>query len=193
LSIYLSWEKIRLINQWAIGDWLVDGKRHYGDKLYKESARILDSEEQTLRVYKSMADTFPLLIRINNITWNHHREVSSIKKIKTLKNGKLQLSDEPDMEKMQELLAKAEKESWSVRDARKARDKRIFDLWMACYSQEEIAEKEGVHKDTVSEICRNMAKLPKSDKSYADFDLTLKGEDYDKEGAEGKRPLYFFD
>lgn len=25
--------------QWAIGDWLCDGKRHYNDKLYEESSR----------------------------------------------------------------------------------------------------------------------------------------------------------
>ena len=56
--------------------------------------------------------------------------------------------------------------------------------------QEEIAEEEGVTKETVSQICQEMAKLPKSDKSYADFDLMLKGEDYDREGVEGKRPLY---
>ena len=87
----------------------MDGKRHYGDKLYKESANILGLEEQTLRRYKSMANTFSLLIRINNLSWQHHLEVSSIKKIKTLKNGKLQLSDEPDTEKMQEFLAKAKK------------------------------------------------------------------------------------
>jgi hypothetical protein len=40
--------------------------------------------------------------------------------------------------------------------------------WMACCTQEEIAEVEDVHKDSVSEICRKMAELPKSDKSYAD-------------------------
>ena len=72
------------------------------------------------------------------------------------------------------------------KNAKKARDKRIFDAWMACYSQEEIGEKEGVSKMEVSRICNEMAELPKSYKSYADFDLTLKGEDYDKEGVEGK-------
>lgn len=33
--------------------------------------------------------------------------------------------------------------------------------------EEEIAELKSVHKDSVSGICRKMADLPKSDKSYA--------------------------
>ena len=67
------------------------------------------------------------------------------------------------------------------KNAKKARDKRIFDAWMACYSQEEIAEGEGLSQPQINEILSEMAKLPKSMKSYADYDLTLKGEDYDKE------------
>ena len=35
--------------QWAIGDWLVDGKRHYGDGLYKRAADITGLTEGTLR------------------------------------------------------------------------------------------------------------------------------------------------
>lgn len=54
------------------------------------------------------------------------------------------------------------------KDAKAARNKRIFNLWMACYTQEEIAEREEIHKDTVSEICRKMAELPESDKPSAD-------------------------
>jgi hypothetical protein len=49
-----------------------------------------------------------------------------------------------------------------------ARNRRIFDLWMACYSQEEIAKREDVTKDTVSQICQVLADLPKSDKALAE-------------------------
>ena len=49
--------------QWAIGDWLVDGKSHYGDGLYEEASRITGLDEQTLRTYAMMADRFALLIR----------------------------------------------------------------------------------------------------------------------------------
>lgn len=37
-----------------------------------------------------------------------------------------------------------------------------------CHTQEEIAERENVTKETVSEVCQKMAALPKSDKSLAD-------------------------
>ncbi|HEY4364205.1 MAG TPA: ParB N-terminal domain-containing protein [Bryobacteraceae bacterium] len=63
------------------------------------------------------------------------------------------------------------------KDAKEARNKRIFDRWMACWTQEEIAEKEGVTKETVSEICQKSADLPESDKPAAahlvDFEVPL--------------------
>jgi predicted DNA-binding protein YlxM (UPF0122 family) len=63
------------------------------------------------------------------------------------------------------------------KDAKAARDKRIFEMWMACYSMEEIAAAVDVHKDTISEICRKKEDLPESDKAAAshltDFDLPL--------------------
>ena len=62
----------------------------------------------------------------------------------------------------------AERTAQDWRAAKEARDKRIFDMWLACHTQEEIAKKEEVHKDTVSEICREMADLPKSDKPAAE-------------------------
>ena len=51
------------------------------------------------------------------------------------------------------------------KDAKEARNKRIFDLWMAMYSQDEIAENVGISQ--VSEICSEMADLPESDKPAA--------------------------
>lgn len=104
--------------QWAIGDWLCDGKSHYGDGLYEKASIILGLEPQTLRVMASVANTLELLIRINNLSWNHHREVASIKRTEQEPSGKLYLSDEADYQKIQELLAKAEKEKLKVRDLR---------------------------------------------------------------------------
>jgi len=42
-----------------------------------------------------------------------------------------------------------------------------FDLWLACHTQEEIAERENVTKETVSQICQKMAELSESDKPVA--------------------------
>ena len=59
-------------------------------------------------------------------------------------------------------------QSWLSRidkDAKDARDKRIFSKWLACWTQEEIAESEGITKETVSTICQIFPDLEKSDKS----------------------------
>lgn len=60
--------------------------------------------------------------------------------------------------------------AWRIfdKDAKEARNKRIFDLWMSCHTQEEIAEREDCTKETVSQICQKMAELPKSDKPAAE-------------------------
>jgi hypothetical protein len=64
----------------------IDGKMQSidGDRLYERAAGVLGLEEQTLRLYRSQSETLPLLIRINNLTWNHHREVASLKTIAEL-------------------------------------------------------------------------------------------------------------
>lgn len=100
--------------QWAIGDWLVDGKRHYGDGLYKRAAEITGQAEQTLRLHASMAGQFELLMRVNNLSYQHHREAASVKQIAEDEDGLLYLSDEPDQDKIAELLADAERQGWSV-------------------------------------------------------------------------------
>ena len=50
-------------------------------------------------------------------------------------------------------------------------------MWMACYTQEEIAEALSCGKPTVNEICSEMANLPKANKPYAehliDFDILI--------------------
>ena len=67
--------------QWAIGDWLVDGKRHYGDGLYDEAEKILGYDKGSLQNFKSISDSFQISLRNENLTWNHHKEVSSIKQL----------------------------------------------------------------------------------------------------------------
>lgn len=94
--------------QWAVGDWLVDGKSHYGDGLYKEASQILGFEEPVLRRFKMMAERFELLSRDNKVSYKHYETVASIKKTKE-KDGKLSVSSEYDIEKQQEILAEAAK------------------------------------------------------------------------------------
>ena len=124
-STKVEWEaygeilrKVDEAKQWAIGDWLVDGKRHYGDGLYKRAAEITGMAEQTLRLHASMATQFEMLMRINNLSYQHHREAASIKLIAEDKEGKLYLSDEADKDKITGLLAEAEKHGWSIVELR---------------------------------------------------------------------------
>lgn len=102
--------------QWAIGDWLKDGKRHYGDGIYKEAERILGYHYQDISKFKRIAELFEIKERSLISSFEHHVVVASIKKIKEKKDGKLELSKEPDKEKMQELLKKAEKGNLSTRE-----------------------------------------------------------------------------
>ena len=57
------------------------------------------------------------------------------------------------------------------KDARAERNQKIFDLWMQCYTQQEIADVIGCVKAEVSGVCSKTATLPnlnKSDKSAAE-------------------------
>lgn len=103
--------------QWAIGDWLVDGKTHYGDGLYQEAGKIIGYDQNSLRHFRSMSRRFELCLRHHNLTWQHHKETAPIKRLEE-KDGKLRLSDKPDTKKIQELLELAEKKSWPVRELR---------------------------------------------------------------------------
>jgi len=101
--------------QWAIGDWLKDGKKHYGDGLYKEAEKILGMDKTSLMTFKSISEKYEILLRNKILSWSHHKEVASIKQIEEIAD-KLELSKKPDKEKMQELLKQAEKDNLSVRE-----------------------------------------------------------------------------
>jgi hypothetical protein len=63
------------------------------------------------------------------------------------------------------------------KDSKEARDKRIFELWMACYTQKEIGEREGLTHQAVDLVLQEMAELPKIAKPIAehliDFDVPI--------------------
>ena len=106
--------RVEEAKQWALGDWLCDGKSHYGDGLYKRAAQVTGLSEGTLRDYLWVASGFELSLRKDKLTYNHHKEVASIKQIAEDTEGKLFLSNEADHDKIAELLADAEKRKWSV-------------------------------------------------------------------------------
>ncbi len=104
--------------QWAIGDWLIDGKQHYGDGLYKRAAELTGMENGTLRDFASLSGQFELSVRNDSLGWHHHRIVSSVKPIVELADGKLALGDERDADKIAEFLTAAVKHKWSVAELR---------------------------------------------------------------------------
>lgn len=64
------------------------------------------------------------------------------------------------------------------KDTKEVRNKRIFDLWLACYTQEEIAEVVGLTHQAIDEILQKRAELPESAKfpsslHQADFEIPL--------------------
>lgn len=54
------------------------------------------------------------------------------------------------------------------KDTKEQRNQRIFDLWLACWTQEAIAEDVGESIGKVNEVCRKSEELQKSDKSAAE-------------------------
>jgi hypothetical protein len=52
------------------------------------------------------------------------------------------------------------------KDAKEARNRRIFDLWMACWTEEEIAAECGCSRQPVKEVVDEMASLPKHPKQH---------------------------
>ena len=86
----------------------MDGKRHYGDGLYKQAAEITGLSSQTLMDFASIAGRFEFSLRHENLAYQHHKEAASIKQIATDDDGKLSLSDEPARDKIADLLAEVD-------------------------------------------------------------------------------------
>jgi hypothetical protein len=60
----------------SMGDWLLDGKSHYGDGVYKEAGRLLGYHYQDLAKFKRIAELFQIKERSLNISYNHHVQVA---------------------------------------------------------------------------------------------------------------------
>jgi hypothetical protein len=52
------------------------------------------------------------------------------------------------------------------KDAKAARDRRIFDLWLACYTEREIARRENVSPGQIHDICSEFPDLEKTSKPH---------------------------
>ena len=63
------------------------------------------------------------------------------------------------------------------KDSKEARDRKIFDLWLACWGHEEIGSEVGLTSQAVGHVLKEMAELPKVSKPAAehttDFDAPI--------------------
>jgi len=64
--------------QWVLGDWLKYGVSNYPDK-YSQALEATDYEYGTLRNAKYVASSIELSCRHDNLSFEHHYQVASLK------------------------------------------------------------------------------------------------------------------
>ena len=64
-------------------------KKHGGTGLYEKAEWLTNLPNGSLRNYKWIAELFKLSQRRDNLSYEHHRTVSSIKKIEIVEDKKL--------------------------------------------------------------------------------------------------------
>lgn len=84
--------------KWAIGDYLIEGERRYGQEAY-QLQEALGISEESRRQYVRVAEAIPMPRRHSELTWSHHRSVAAL---------------EPS--EQDEWLRRAESEGWSKAD-----------------------------------------------------------------------------
>lgn len=62
---------------WWVGDWLRFGEHKHG-VTYAEAAELTGYKEQSLRTAVWLSGQFDVSMRINKLTWNHHRHAASL-------------------------------------------------------------------------------------------------------------------
>lgn len=65
--------------QWWIGDWLNYGEAKYGEK-YTQALEQTDYQYHSLADFKWVSSVFEFSVRTENLSWTHHRVVSSLDK-----------------------------------------------------------------------------------------------------------------
>jgi hypothetical protein len=86
---------------WWIGDWWAAGSHRYGERARVAAEGIFGREFQTLRNFASVCRSFETSRRRDTLSFNHHEAVASLEPAKA-----------------DELLERAERDNWTVRDIR---------------------------------------------------------------------------
>lgn len=132
LSIGRVFEATEASRLWWMGDWCNYGEEKFGEK-YSQALQSSDYNYGTLRNASYVAKAFPPEMRNLNLTWSHHYPVA-------------QLGDGDKLE----VLAKAEKEVWNVKEIRQAvvqitgkepkKVKLEFNQWVETIEESEMKE-----------------------------------------------------
>ena len=80
--------EIKIRAERRAGEMLRDSERHYADGLYQEAEKVLGWAQTSLRDLKYIADQYEMSLRNDKLTWNHHKEVASLKTIEEDEKGK---------------------------------------------------------------------------------------------------------
>lgn len=147
--------------------------------------RSADSIRAVVTETKSDAELLELAIERNSI---HGLQLSQSDK-KSMAQRIYNATPEKERKGKKEQLAKILSVSVRVvhdwlsridKDAKEARDRRIFDRWLACWTDEENAAEEGMDRSSVKDISgenADLQKLPKSDRARAEhateFDVPI--------------------
>jgi hypothetical protein len=89
-------------SSWWLGDWLVYGKDHYGDR-YERGVRAAGLRYQTLRNYAWVSRRFDMKRRRPALSFQHHAELASL-----------------PAEEQEQWLDQAERQGWSTKQLRTA-------------------------------------------------------------------------
>ena len=156
---------------WIIGDWLNYGIDYY-NLTYEKAAQLLSEQgfsfcEQTLRNDKYVATRIPLSCRHDNLSWQHHKEVASLKE----EQQKYWLSHASDLELSTKELRKAIKGSAS------AKWLKISDIW----DLEKKDEKHGIDSPYYipSQIVQNLLFYYSKSNAYIIDPLAVDGTTLD--------------
>jgi hypothetical protein len=72
--------KARSLNQWAIGDWILDGEKRFGNRrAYDIAQKATGMMRATLYQFKDTAECFPISTRVKmkNLYFGHYRLVAN--------------------------------------------------------------------------------------------------------------------
>lgn len=77
LDFYVAIQRLKDSAQWILGDWLAMGAYNW-HKTYEWMAQVTGLKPETVESYASVCRNVPQLIRINSLSFSHHRLIAAM-------------------------------------------------------------------------------------------------------------------